>query len=183
MAKETREVLTKEKCASDLKYKVRCNLINGVMAFFALLLVFGVFALGVYLACYAFDAPTVLTWILIILTFAVPFAYLGYVLRCATIEKRMIDSGAFSIVEDTLCGWKECEPDRSLINMLRNLPDRLHVVDVMYFAEYDRYVLSEDGGVLKYSLVDDVFYLVIYDSAPRKPVAIYNTRIYEWKNG
>lgn len=181
MAKETREALTKEKCASDLRYKVRCNLIDGIMAFVALLFMFGVFALGVYLVCYALDAPNVVTWMLIVLTLAIPFVYLGYELRSASIEKQMINRGAFSIVEDRLCGWKKCEPDRSLVNMLRNLPARIHVVDTMYFAEYDRYVLSKDGDVLNYSLVDDVFYLVVYDSAPRKPVAVYNTRIYEWK--
>lgn len=180
MKKETKELLTKAKCASDLRYKVRGDQLDGSMAFGALLFIFGVLALGVYLACYALDAPAVLTGILIILTLAVPFVYLGYELHTAYVKKRMIKNGAFHIVEDRLCGWEECEPDLSLINRIRNLPDRAHLVDAMYFAEYGRYVLSSDGGVLNYSMVDDVFYLVVYDSAPRTPVAIYNSRIYEW---
>lgn len=171
---ETRTHLTKEKIAEHLKSKVVKVLIERSVALVCWFVIFAAVACIAYLLL---DSA----WALVVLV--VPFIWYACIIYVSVVKLRKIKMGAFSIVEDKLDGIDECRRRYGLFASLLYpaIATGGKHGKIFQFARYGEYMIANDGSVIQYSNADDVFYLVVYNSDPQKPVAIYNTKLYEWK--
>lgn len=176
MSTETKEPLTIERIKSDMKSKITDKIISSSFAFVAWLVVLGII-IGIV---YIFFIDSALVWLLLFL----PVLCFVFSLFGLLTKMRWIKYENFSIIEDKLTGMKESEFNFNLSSFVTGYFQygiASFFDDVLYFANFGKYIISGDGGVFKYSLVDDIFYVVVYNNQPNKPVGIYSTRIYEWK--
>lgn len=160
----TKELLTKEKIKNDLRYKFK----NRIMIYRIIhyIFLFFICALAAVLIT-DFD-------VLLLIPAIIAIAYIIYVIfMCFDYSRlRKITSGDFYIVEDKLVGMVEKTSSS-------------YTKRIFTFASYGDYVINADhdgGEAFKYSLTDDMFYLVIMNGKNNTPAMVYNQRVYEMKN-
>lgn len=167
--KQTRELLTHDRIKKAVKFKLTSDMIDHTYMLTRLLTAFVTLALVLHWILHSAWA-----WLLLL----IPILYYAFFVSRVLVKWYKIGAGEYSVVEDRLVGIKEYAYKPDILTFWKGkLRD---VYDIVTFAEHEEYEV-EDRDILKYSLADDPFYLIVCDSAPQKPIAVFNARVYEWK--
>lgn len=164
-----KELITIEKVRAELKAETKRRMVSFSVLFA------GVMILGFMMAFLyaitdssAYAAP----WIAAI--FALPL--LGYLLF-VYLKIRKINKGEFCVVQDRLMGKTDYSLEHAYV-AYRSFPMN-GVRCVLHFASYGDY-RSYRRDAFSSAFTDDVFYVVMYKNTNR-PVAVYDTKSYEFK--
>lgn len=167
--KQTRELLTHDTIEKAVKFKLTGDMIDHTHVFVRLLTAFVTPALVLH-----WILRSAWAWLLLL----IPLLYYAFFVSRVLVKWYKLRSGRYSVVEDRLVGIKEYAYKPDIVTFWRGKIRDIY--DIVTFAEHEEYEV-EDRDVLKYSMVDDLFYLIVCDSAPQKPIAVFNARVYEWK--
>ncbi len=184
MKKQTREPLTKQMYKDKLKHKLIYELLAFCFTMFGWLLLFLITSIGLYsLLVYRFP---VLAVIVALVTIApITFCYLHEIYRMFY-GLYMIGKDRLIVREDTLVGIADHEVALNILEGARRIRfiyvhNFFTHVNAFYFAQYDRYVLTNEKAMFQSSACGDTFYIVMYDDGRDRPAVVYNTKIYELK--
>lgn len=113
----------------------------------------------------------------------VPVGMFMYSVVNLNLKKKMIYNGGYTVCRDVLIGKGECQMDRNFVRGFMRRNNRNNRVDAFYFSYYGRYaaVTLEEKTLFELSECGEEFYLVVYNNRKEKPVAIYNSKLYERK--
>ena len=169
MQKESKNILTREGCKTELKRLSKANLLQDSVVLAVLLLIFvPLFILSIYLAKYILILGIVFT--LICTIFPIIFVY--RIIRDIMFS-RMIEQNGFSIVKDTVSRISRDEVAKSYSEGRRT-------VNVIYFVKYDRCVAPKVRTPFDISGAGDEFYLVI-SHKKEEIIFAYNSIMYDCK--
>ena len=169
MAKEDKNLLTREACQKELIRWAKEKLLPDIVLLVITLLIFvPLFVACVYVAKYIL----VLGMILALICAAAP-AFFVYKMICDITKLRLAKKGAFSIARDTVSRISRGE-------VPKNYSEGRRMVDVVYFTKYGRCTSLQTPFDL--SSVGDEFYLVILHGKQDQLVFAYHSMMYECKD-
>ena len=121
-----------------------------------------------------------------VMLLSLPAAYLVYASYVIISKAVAIKNNKFTVVTEELTGMQRDESISFIKNLLQLPFLRLGLFkrgcDALYFTGYDPYFLTpSDRSVFEYSNINDVFYIVVYNSKKQFPVIAYNSNVYEMK--
>ena len=167
MAKETKNLLTREACKKDLKKPIKTAMLINLA-----ILPVALFAFVVFLfASLSLMEQALIFGILMVAVCAVMLASMLFIYFSPLWLFHLINKGEYSIVTDKVFRIAKGERVRR----------RRHTIEVnaLYFSKYGRYVPS--SFVFNMADVDDEFFLVIMHTK-KKPISLaYHTSMYDCK--
>ena len=182
--KETKNVLTKADIQKELKAKILVSVpARVIILFLGILLALleipmaSEFLTEKLLVLSEWTALDVLITVLVglnLLVFMLPLL-LGLFLTYDLISQLLrIQKGDFTVYQDELAEMEEME--------VRRIGGKIRLENVFYFLDSGRYVVTAaDGSAFSYSNRGDRFYVVSYYGKKPKPMLVYNTKIYEYR--
>ncbi len=169
MQKESKSILTREGCKTELMRLSKANLLQNSVILAVLLLIFvPLFILSIYLAKYILILGIIFA--LICAIFPILFVYR---IICDVMFSRTIEQNGFSIVKDTVSRISHGEVPKSY-------SEGRHTVNVIYFTKYGRCVSPKVKTPFDLSGSGDEFYLVILHKN-RKIIFAYHSIMYDCK--
>ena len=166
MAKQTKNLITRESCKKDLMHTAKADLRSDlVFLAVALLLMIPFIIMSVSVAKYILVLD-----ILIALIFVTPPAILICMIVRDIMNLRLVASEGFSIVKDTVYSKIKGETPR-------NFSEGRHTVDVLNFKAHGRCVAS--GFNFEMSSVGDEFYLVVMHNKNKSIAMLFHSMMYE----
>ncbi len=177
--KAKKEILTKGKCKIDLTDLNRNKLILLPISL-PLAVLTGMFSVLIY----NLTKSTLFTW----LVWLVPVSFLLWYVCSFLFTRNMIQTEAFTVTQDELLYI-----DRVRHRSTRRYGPRYYYVEVLHFSSFGIfespspiYSWSETMKMGAERLIEtsssgDTFYVVTYNRGKRKPMMVYNTRLFEWK--
>ena len=171
MKTESKNILTRQDCKTELKRLSKSRLIEDSVVLAVLLLIFvPLFILSIYLAKYIL----IFGIIFALLCAIFPAVFVYRIIRDVTFS-RMIEQNGFSIVKDTVSHISRDESPKSY-------DESRHTVNVIYFEKYGRCVAPKVRTPFDLSASGDEFYLVVLHTK-EEIVFAYNSIMYscnEW---
>ena len=168
MAKESKNLLTREFCKKELLRWAKGELLPDVVLLAIMLFVFVPFIfLSISIAKYIL----ILGIVLALICAVVPIIFVCRIIL-DMIALRLVKQGGFSIVKDTVLRLSKDE-------LSKNDSEGGQYVDVIYFSEHGRYIAS--GVAFDISSVGDEFYLVILHAKKEKIVFAFHSMMYDYK--
>ena len=174
MSKQTKQIISESKLKEDLKFRLKCDAMEMGLTFLLYFWYFGILTM----------AP--LKTFVIVLIILLPSSYFVYFLYTVISRAVAIKNNKFTVVTEELTGMQRDE-ELSFAKNLLQLPLLKaglfkRCCDALYFTGYDPYFLTpSDRSVFEYSNINDVFYIVVYNSKKQFPVIAYNSNVYEIK--
>ncbi len=169
MAKETKNILTRETCKKELVKWAKGEIIPDVILLPIILLIFiPLFLLSIYTAKYILVLGIVLASVCTV----APIIFVCRII-CDIIKIRLVKQGSFSIVKDTVCRISKGE-------IPKKYSEGRRTVDVIYFTKHGR--CTSLATPFDLSSVGDEFYLVILHGKKDQIVFAYHSMMYECKD-
>ena len=169
MQKESKNILTREGCKTELRRLSKANLVQDLVILAILLLIFvPLFILSIYLAKYILILGIAFALICVIF----PGLFIYRIMRDVMFS-RTVEQDGFSIVKDTVSRISRDEIPKSY-------SEGRQTVNVIYFAKYGRCVAPKVRTPFDLSTAGDEFYLVILHKN-EKIIFVYNSSMYECK--
>ena len=169
MQKESKNILTREGCKTELRRLSKANLVQDSIILAVLLLIFvPLFVLSIYLA----KSILILGIALALICMIFPVLFICRIIRDVMFS-RTVDQNGFSIVKDTVSRISRDE-------IPKNYSEGRRTVNVIYFAKYGRCVAPKVRTPFDLSGVGDEFYLVLLHKN-EEIVFAYNSIMYECK--
>ena len=171
MTKETKNIITRDICKSDLKHMAKADLLQDVVLFVIMLLIFVPFILmAVHVAKYILILGVVVA---LACTIA-PVVFACRIILDIT-ALRLVERGGFSIVKDTVSRLSKGE-------IPKKYSEGRHTVDVIYFTKYGRCTSSSLKTPFDLSSVGDEFYLVVLHNKKQEIALAFHSMMYECKD-